>query len=103
MTWSELGFTGSDIGSSEPKTAQSSGFINGLMVSLLRDLELTALGLPLHIVTQPLGVVLTPLGPALDAVVQPLLQLLGVGVGEADVWVHGVRCPNQGGTPQLVG
>ena len=103
MTWSELGFTGSDIGSSEPKTAQSSGFINGLMVSLLRDLELTALGLPLHIVTQPLGVVLTPLGPALDAVVHPLLQLLGVGVGEADVWVHGVRCPNQGGTPQLVG
>jgi len=39
----------------------------------------------------------------LDSVVQPLLELLGVRLGEADVWVHGVRCPNQGGVPQLVG
>jgi uncharacterized membrane protein len=42
-------------------------------------------------------------GPVLDGVVQPLLELLGVRLGEADVWVHGVRCPNQGGVPQLVG
>src|SRR5690606_1166236 len=46
---------------------------------------------------------LTPLGPVLDGVVQPLLELLGVRLGEADLRVHGVRCPNQQGAPQLVG
>lgn len=103
LDWSELRFSGSEIGSATPKSVRSKGFVNGLIVTLLRDLKLTALGIPLHLVTAPLAAVLTPLGPVLDAVVQPLLELLGVRLGEADVWVHGVRCPNQGGIPQLVG
>ena len=103
LDWSELRFTGSEIGSSQPKTVRAKGFVNGLIVTLLRDTRLTALGIPLHLVTQLLAGVLTPLGPVLDGVVQPLLELLGVRLGEADVWVHGVRCPNQGGVPQLVG
>ena len=103
LDWSELRFTGSEIGSSQPKTVRAKGFVNGLIVTLLRDTRLTALGIPLHLVTQLLAGVLTPLGPVLDGVVQPLLDLLGVRLGEADVWVHGVRCPNQGGVPQLVG
>ncbi|MEN5115292.1 TadG family pilus assembly protein [Brevundimonas diminuta] len=103
LDWSELRFTGSEIGSSQPKSVRAEGFVNGLIVTLLRDTRLTALGIPLHLVTQLLAGVLTPLGPVLDGVVQPLLELLGVRLGEADVWVHGVRCPNQGGVPQLVG
>ena len=103
LGWSELRFTGSEIGSSQPKSVRAKGFVNGLIVTLLRDTRLTALGIPLHLVTQLLAGVLTPLGPVLDGVVQPLLELLGVRLGEADVWVHGVRCPNQGGVPQLVG
>lgn len=103
LDWSELRFTGSEIGSSQPKSVRAKGFVNGLIVTLLRDTRLTALGIPLHLVTQLLAGVLTPLGPVLDGVVQPLLELLGVRLGEADVWVHGVRCPNQGGVPQLVG
>ncbi|WP_225212420.1 hypothetical protein [Brevundimonas guildfordensis] len=100
--WSELSFTGPEIGSGA-KTVRARGFVNGTVVSLLRNLELTALALPLHVVTQPLGAVLTPVGPVLDGVVEPLLQLLGVSLGEADVWVHGARCPDQAGAPQLVG
>lgn len=103
LNWSELRFSGSEIGSSTPKSVRSKGFVNGLIVTLLRDTRLTALGIPLHLVTQLLAGILAPLGPVLDAVVQPLLELLGVRLGEADVWVHGVRCPNQGGVPQLVG
>lgn len=103
LDWSELRFTGSEIGSSQPKSVRAKGFVNGLIVTLLRDTRLTALGIPLHLVTQLLAGVLTPLGPVLDGVVQPLLELLGVRLGEADVWVHGVRCPGQGGVPQLVG
>ena len=103
MEWSELRFTGAEIGSAQPKSVKAKGFANGLLTTLLRDTKLTALGIPLHLVTQLLAAVLTPLGPVLDGVVQPLLELLGVRLGEADVWVHGVRCPNQGGVPQLVG
>ena len=103
LNWRELRFSGSEIGSSTPKSVRSKGFVNGLIVTLLRDTRLTALGIPLHLVTQLLAGILAPLGPVLDAVVQPLLELLGVRLGEADVWVHGVRCPNQGGVPQLVG
>ncbi len=103
LDWSELRFTGSEIGSNQPKSVRAKGFVNGLIVTLLRDTRLTALGIPLNLVTQLLAGVLTPLGPVLDGVVQPLLELLGVRLGEADVWVHGVRCPNQGGVPQLVG
>ncbi|WP_200896443.1 hypothetical protein [Brevundimonas diminuta] len=103
MEWSELRFTGAEIGSAQPKSVKAKGFANGLLTTLLRDTKLTALGIPLHLVTQLLTAVLTPLGPVLDGVVQPLLELLGVRLGEADVWAHGVRCPNQGGVPQLVG
>lgn len=103
MNWSVLRFSGAEIGSSSPKSVQAKGLVNGLIVTLLRDTKLTALGIPLHLVTQILAGILTPLGPVLDAVVQPLLELLGVRLGETDVWVHGVRCPHQGGVPQLVG
>jgi len=80
-----------------------------VIASLLTKLDLKVellgglISLP---VSELLGTVrglLTPLGPVLDGVVQPLLELLGVRLGEADLRVHGVRCPNQQGAPQLVG
>lgn len=103
LNWTEARFAGAEIGSTTPKTVQARGLVNGLVVTLLRDMRLTALGLPLSVVTQALAGVLTPLGPVLDGLVEPLLALLGVRLGEADLWVHGVRCPPQGGAPQLVG
>jgi len=68
------------------------------------EVELGPLGgLGVGDLAKALGVLLTPLGPALDGVVQPLLDLLGLRLGEADVRVHGVLCPTQGRTPVLVG
>lgn len=66
-------------------------------------MEVSLLGLDLGGLVNAVGVLLTPLGPALDGVVQPLLDLLGLKLGEADVRVHAVQCPTQGRTPVLVG
>ncbi|WP_312145038.1 TadG family pilus assembly protein [Brevundimonas sp.] len=108
LDWRRATFNSADIASQTTKSVQSRGFINGLIVSLLQRLEVDVGlgplgGLGLGNLVSTLGVLLTPLGPALDGVVQPLLDLLGLKLGEADVRVHGVRCPTQGRAPVLVG
>jgi uncharacterized membrane protein len=109
LTWSDVRFTSADIEADRVKTARARGFVNGLIVSLLQRLDLKAdvggglLGLGLGDVAKTVGGLLTPLGPVLDGLVQPLLSLLGVGLGEADVQAHGVRCPGRDGVPILVG
>lgn len=109
LNWSDVRFTGADIEADRVKTARARGFANGLIVSLLQRLELKVdaagglLSLGLGDVTRAVGGLLTPLGPALDGLVQPLLGLLGVRLGEADLQAHGVRCPGRDGAPMLVG
>lgn len=108
LDWQDVSFTAADVEARTVKTVRSRSFVNGLIVSLLQrlevDLDVIGLGIGLGDIVRALGVLLTPLGPVLDGVVQPLLKLLGVGLGEADVQVHGVRCPGQGlSPPQLVG
>ncbi|WP_313004167.1 TadG family pilus assembly protein [Brevundimonas sp.] len=108
LDWRRATFNSADIASQTTKSVQSRGFVNGLIVSLLQRLEVDVGlgplgGLGLGNLVSTLGVLLTPLGPALDGVVQPLLDLLGLKLGEADVRVHGVQCPTQGRTPVLVG
>ena len=105
--WSNVAFNAQDIADQKVKSVQSRGFVNGLIVSLIQnldpDVEIATLGLGLGDLVKSLGLLLTPLGPVLDSVVQPLLDLLGLKLGEADVRVHGVQCPTQGRTPVLVG
>lgn len=103
LNWQEVEFNASDISDQTVKSVRSRGFVNGLIVSLLQRLEVSLLGLDLGGLVKAVGVLLTPLGPVLDSVVQPLLDLLGLKLGEADVRVHGVQCPTQGRTPVLVG
>lgn len=105
--WSTVAFNAQDIADQKVKSVQSRGFVNGLIVSLIQnldpDVEIATLGLGLGDLVKSLGLLLTPLGPVLDSVIQPLLDLLGLKLGEADVRVHGVQCPTQGRTPVLVG
>ena len=108
QTWTDVSFTAADIDQNTVKTARSRAFVHGLIVSLLQRLDVEVEvgvlgGLGLGNLKGALGLLLTPLGPVLDGVVQPLLDLLGLRLGEADVQVHGVQCPNQGRTPVLVG
>lgn len=108
LNWQETTFNASDISSQTVRSVRSRGFVNGLVVSLLQRMEVDVGlgplgGLGLGNLVGAVGVLLTPLGPVLDGVVQPLLDLLGLKLGEADVRVHGVQCPTRGRTPVLVG
>jgi uncharacterized membrane protein len=106
--WRTVGFDAADIAGRRMKSVTSRGFTGGLVTTLIQrldvDVRVIGLGLGLGGLTQALGVLLTPLGPVLDAVVNAVLDPLGLKFGEADVAVHGVRCPAAGaGKAVLVG
>lgn len=99
-----LTFSAADIAQHRTRTIASRSFASGLVVSLLQRLEVTLVGLDLGGLTRALGVLLAPLGPVLDGVLNPVLDLLGLKFGEADVTVHGLSCPADGRVPpRLVG
>lgn len=87
-----LSFSPSEIASNTVKTAKTTSFIGSLVGSLLGTLELNVAGLSLGVVTAALQALLTPLTPALDLIINTLLETLGLSLGEADVQVYGVRC-----------
>lgn len=108
LGWSPVSFSETDVQSQAVKSVRSKNFVNGLLTSLMQrltvDVDVIGLGLGLGDLTKALGTLLSPLGPVLDGVVQPLLDVLGVRLGEADVRTHAVHCPTaRGRTPVLVG
>lgn len=103
-TFRPLTFNVADIAGQRTKSMASRSFTSGLVVSLIQRLEVTLIGLDLGGLTRALGLLLTPLGPVLDGVLNPVLDLLGLKFGEADVTVHGLSCPANGQVPpRLVG
>lgn len=99
-----LAFSSSDIGAARLKTAKTTTLVSSLGQSLLGDLklEISVLGLglsPLNVIANALKTAITPIVAPLDSIVDTLLTTLGLGIGEADVRVYGVRCLN----PVLVG
>ena len=100
-------FSDAEITARTQKTVKTTGALNGIVVSLIQrldvDVHIIGLGLGLGGIVQALGVLLTPLGPVLDAVVNPIFDLLGLSFGEADVTVYGASCPGAGGRAALVG
>jgi uncharacterized membrane protein len=97
---SELKFSAADISAITKKTVRSADFTTSLTGSLLSDLELEVklLGLGLGLgpttnaITSAVAAALTTVTPAVDGLVSSLLGTLGIGLGEADVWVSGARC-----------
>lgn len=92
-----LGFSSADIAAGTLKTASTTTPISSLTGSLLGDLDLTVnvLGLGLSspaLIAQALRDLLSPLTPVLDQTLESVLGTLGLGIGEADVRVYGVRC-----------
>lgn len=99
-----LHFSSAEIGAGRVKTARTTTPIASLAGSLLDRLDLTVrvlgLGLsPPHLVERAVRDLLAPLAPILDATIETALSVLGLGIGEADLRVHGVRCT----APVLVG
>ncbi len=95
-------FSANDIATHAVKHVNTNDLTQGVASSLISgiDLNVNALGLGINLgsltslVGQVLGVAATPL----DTVYGQVTSLLGVQIGQADVWVNGVRC----GTPVLV-
>ena len=99
-----LNFSSADIGAATLKTARTSTIVGSLVDSLFSKLTIhvDVLGLGLSsptVITQALRALLSPLAALLDLVINTLLTILGLGIGEADVRVYGVSCT----TPVLVG
>lgn len=96
-------FSSTEIANATLKTVKTKTIITSLVGSLFDNLELDVdllgIGLSLNALTSLLSGILKPLAAPLDLVILRLTEALGVGVGEADVRVYGVRCSN----PVLVG
>jgi uncharacterized membrane protein len=100
-------FNAGDIADQSVKTVTANGLPSGLIASLFGQLDVTVqalgLGLGLGSLVSALGSLITPLGPVLDGAIHPLLDMLGLKLGEADVRVHGVTCAAADRPPVLVG
>ncbi|MNL41116.1 hypothetical protein D3C87_1635100 [compost metagenome] len=92
-----LGFSSAEIAAGTLKTVTTTTPIASLAGSLLGELDLTVsvLGLGLAspaLIAQALRDLLAPLAPTLDMTLAATLSTLGLGIGEADIRVYGVRC-----------
>ncbi|MDQ8698985.1 pilus assembly protein TadG-related protein [Hyphomicrobium sp. LHD-15] len=95
----ELRFTQSDVAGRVVKTAEVHDYLSSLTTSLLQNAELRVdilgLGIGLGSVSAIKSLVLALLAPVtslLDGLLAPLLETVGVHLGEVDVQVNGMRC-----------
>ncbi len=90
-------FGWTEIAKLQPKTVRTADFTSSLVSSLVANTNLSVKAGPLTLLSPAaLGKLvlssLLPVTAVLDGVLNDLLGVLGIGLGEADVWVHGVRC-----------
>lgn len=95
----KLTFTPGDIAVGSTKNVSSSGLFTSLTQSLLADLE-AEIRLPLlslmtdKVVQAALAKTLSAVTPSIDALLERILAVAGVRIGEADVRVTQVDCAN---------
>jgi uncharacterized membrane protein len=91
-------FRYADITSLATKNVKTGDFTQSLTASLVNSLNLTvsAGGLlaltPTVVLAALIKSILSPVTPTIDGVLNNILKTIGIGLGEADVWVNGVRC-----------
>lgn len=94
-----LTFTQADVIAGTVKTVSTTTPVSSLTASLIGnlDLKLELLGTNLlgGLLSGLLGTVqaiLNPVAPVIDTTLNTLLSMLGIGLGEADIRVHGFEC-----------
>jgi uncharacterized membrane protein len=91
-----VSFSYSEIQRVDKKTTSTQNFVASLLSRLVGDLELRVemlgLGLPLPGLDGAVSGVIAGAAAPLDQVLTSLLNTLGIGLGQADSWVSGVRC-----------
>lgn len=89
-------FNYSDVTSQTKKTVTSTNFTSSLTGSLLGNLNLNVnvigLGLPIPGLGALVASILSAATGSIDQLLVGVLSSLGVGIGQADVWVTGIRC-----------
>lgn len=96
----QLRFTQNDVDAGTVKTVSVRDHLSSLTGTLLElaqiDVQMLGLGLGLSVggIKSLVIGLLTPVTAALDGVLEPLMDVLGVSLGEVDVRVHGIRCGN---------
>lgn len=92
-------FTDADIAAYRVKTVKTDDIATASIGSLVGRTQLSVNALALPVSAGAVGTLLQDAAPNIDGLLSPLLDLLGVGLGEADVGVSRMRC----GIPMLVG
>jgi uncharacterized membrane protein len=97
MSPTPVTFTTSDIAARVKKTVGTKDFAASLLSKLVADADLNVnvlglgIGLPGAAQTLVAGILSNAVAP-LDTLLSGVLNSLGVGLGQADVWVLGQRC-----------
>ncbi len=90
-------FSQSDLAQQVKKTVSTRDYTSSLTSRLIGDLQLNAsiaglgIGLPQVVTGQVAGILASATSP-IDQLLASVLATLGVGLGQADVWVSGIRC-----------
>jgi uncharacterized membrane protein len=96
MSPTDVSFSQADISAQRKKTVNTTSFAGSLTSTLLRDLQLTVtllgLGLPLPGLGNTVANIISGAATSVDQLVATTLAALGVGIGQAGVWVAGLRC-----------
>lgn len=93
-----VSFTYADIAAQTKKTVSTTSFTASLVSRLIGDLSMSVrlgplnLGIP-ALLTQSVSAILGNIAAPVDGVLADVLATtLGVGLGQADVWMLGIRC-----------
>jgi len=92
-----VSFTYQDIQQLTKKTVGTQNFTASLLSKLVGDTQLSVsilglgLGLPQAVTALVSGILASAVSP-IDQLLSSVLQTLGVGLGQADVWVSNLRC-----------
>jgi len=96
--WQNLSFDANAIQNHTIETADTTNAISETLTSLLGNLSINVqifglgLGISKSAITNGIISSLNAVATPLDNVVDGVTDLLGIGLGEAHVWVNGVRC-----------
>ena len=89
-------FSYSDVLSQTKKTVGTNNFTSSLLTRLLSDTQLgvsvAGLGLGAPAISSSMTSLLAGVASPVDQLLSSVLQTLGVGPGQADVWVSSIRC-----------
>lgn len=91
-TPTNVNFSYSDIQAGTKKTVTTTNFLSSLTGSLLGDLSINIAGIPLPGLGALVMSILNGVTSSVDQVLASLLATLGIGLGQVDVWVLGIRC-----------